>query len=220
MTSTLRHDLPRPIPARIARLPVERGYPVPYFVASVDGHYDFRVVDPLKMQRCVADHRCWICGDRLGRHLAFLIGPMCAINRISSEPPSHRECAEWAVRACPFLVQRQSCRRTTGLPQDISEPAGTMIERQPGVILLWVTDGYERVRTPSGTLFGLREPTGFAWYREGRPATRTEVIRSIDEGYPALHEMAVAEGPHAVDELERMKTVALRFVEAIAEEVA
>ena len=102
-----RQDLPQPIPDRILRLPVERGYPVPFFVDRVDGHYDFRVADARKLKLCVMKKLCWICGEPLGRNLTFAIGPMCAINRISAEPPSHRECAEWSARACPFLIFKE-----------------------------------------------------------------------------------------------------------------
>ena len=33
------------------------------------------------------------------------------MNRTSAEPPSHRDCAEFAVKACPFLTQRELTRR-------------------------------------------------------------------------------------------------------------
>jgi hypothetical protein len=34
---------------------------------------------------------------------SFVVGPMCGINRNSAEPPSHKECAQWSARNCPFL---------------------------------------------------------------------------------------------------------------------
>ena len=38
-----------PMPSRIAALPVdERGYPVPWFVAWIDGKPEFRCADPAK----------------------------------------------------------------------------------------------------------------------------------------------------------------------------
>src|SRR5262245_39698608 len=81
-------------PPRIKRLPLDaRGYPVPWFVAYVDGVPDFRIVDTPKIGVAWNKQRCWICGGQLGRYLAFAIGPMCAVNRVSSEPPSHLECA-------------------------------------------------------------------------------------------------------------------------------
>jgi hypothetical protein len=46
---------------------------------------------------------------------------------MSAEPPSHRECAEYAVRACPFLTRPLAVRNERGL--DGFEPAGVMIKR-------------------------------------------------------------------------------------------
>ena len=58
-------------PARIARLPVHKGYPVPWFVAWIDGVPDFRVADGRKLWEAVRHSRCWVCGDKLGSKLAF-----------------------------------------------------------------------------------------------------------------------------------------------------
>ncbi len=81
MTTTLE------VPPRIAKLPKDqRGYHVPWFVAWIDGVADFRVTDNAKLVRAVNERRCWVCGEKMGRHLAFLIGPMCAVNRVSAEP--------------------------------------------------------------------------------------------------------------------------------------
>ena len=38
---------------------------------------------PGKREQSVKEKRCWICGDKRGKYGAFVIGPMCAINRIS-----------------------------------------------------------------------------------------------------------------------------------------
>lgn len=71
------------MPPRIARLPVnDAGYPVPWFVAWIDGKPDFRVIGPAKLPKAVKEGRCWICGDKItGPTVAFVIGPMCAVNR-------------------------------------------------------------------------------------------------------------------------------------------
>jgi hypothetical protein len=79
-----------PMPDRVARLPRARGYPAPWFVAWVEGKPEFRVVREGGVVEAARADRCWICGQRLGRYRAYAIGPMCAVNRTSSEPPSHR----------------------------------------------------------------------------------------------------------------------------------
>src|SRR5690242_16765548 len=110
-----RPDLP-PVPWRLKSRPIHRGYPVPWFVADVDGVPDFRIVDARKFKPALEQRLCWLCGKPLGAYLAFPIGPMCAVNRVNSEPPSHRECAQWALQACPFLTQKEAGYRSAGLP--------------------------------------------------------------------------------------------------------
>lgn len=105
--TTLRSWL-EPLTDKIARLPIARGFPIPWFVARLkDGTAEFRAADSLKMEKALSQRRCWVCGDTLGYEMTFVIGPMCAINRVSSEPPSHYECARWSARNCPFLNGRQ-----------------------------------------------------------------------------------------------------------------
>jgi hypothetical protein len=112
----LRKDLPVGIPDRIRNLPVdERGYPVPWFVDWIDGKPEFRAMDGRKFDRCINEKLCWVCGERLKKHVAFVIGPMCTITRTSAEPPSHLDCAEWSVKACPFLSKPQMKRREDDL---------------------------------------------------------------------------------------------------------
>lgn len=196
------------IPERLADRPRTRGFVVPWFVAQTeDGTYDFRTADASKLRRAVRERLCWLCGDALGRYQTFIVGPMCAINRISSEPPSHRDCAEYAAAVCPFLTQREQRRRTDHLPEGHFAPGGSMIERQPGVTLLWVTRaGYRTVRAPGGVLFEMGEPSECLWQCDGRSATRAEVLASIDSGYPILAAEAEREGPAALSALERMRT--------------
>lgn len=211
MKKTYRQDLPA-IPNRLLALPVERGYPVPWFVAKVGEGYDFRCIDYQKMKPAIEKKLCWICGQKLGACLAFGIGPMCAINRTIAEPPSHRDCMEWAMTVCPFLIQRQEERRETHLPENIKAPAGFAIKRNPGVIALWMTKSYYPFKAPNGILFKIGEPIEVKWFREGRAATRSECIESIESGYPLLLELAQLEGAIAVRELGKSKLEAMKLL--------
>jgi len=131
-----------------------------------------------------------------------------------SEPPGHRECAEFAIRACPFLNQRERMRNAANLPHELglSEPAGVGIDRQPGVSLLWITKSYRVMNVDNGILFKIGDPTAVEWFREGRPALRSEIMESIDSGYPILREAAESEGPAAIRELETARDRALTLV--------
>lgn len=190
---------PPVIPARLNRLPrTPAGLPIPWFVAWKDGRYDFRVVDARKLEPAVKHRLCWLCGQQMGRMMCFVVGPMCVVNRASSEPPMHRDCAEYALRACPFLTQPRRVRREGGglMPHEPGM-AGTAILRNPGVSALYVTRSYTVAKVPGGVLFDMGPPEEVAWWSEGRAATRAEVERSIATGLPILEAEADRDGVEA-----------------------
>lgn len=207
-----RPGLP-PVPRRLLGRPVARGYPVPWFVPQLpDGSYDFRVSDPAKFVTAIKEQRCWICGERLGSFKSFVIGPMCAVNRTSSEPPAHSECAHWSALACPFLNQQESRRREGGLPETAPAP-GEMLTRQPGVTLVWTTKAFLLFGDgKGGALIEIGNPVETAWYAHGRAATREEVLASIESGLPALQALAGEEGPAALRALEQHVAAAMQYV--------
>jgi hypothetical protein len=202
----LRSELPTPT-GRLAALPIDkRGYPVPWFVATVDGEPDHRVMDGEKKDKAWQNRLCWICGQPLGgATVTYAIGPMCAVNRISAEPPSHRECAEYSVKACPFLSRPHAHRREADLPDDSVEPDGIMLKRNPGVILLWTARRLTTGPFVAGdaVLFNVGEPAEVQWFCQGREATREEIEDSINSGLPILLEMAEKQGDRAVSQLAR-----------------
>lgn len=210
--------LPDGMPDGVARLPVNKvGYPVPWFVAYIDGEPDFRVIRAGGLQVAYFGRLCWICGQRFqpDEEQSFVIGPMCAVNRTSAEPPSHLACAEWAVRACPFLSTPHMTRREIDLA-DVQEAAGQMIDRNPGVALVWTTlPGRWRPFSDGegGVLFHIGEPTGISWFAEGRTATRDEILTSIHTGLPELFRFA-GDDPAAVEQLDMMVQSAMKLVPA------
>jgi hypothetical protein len=194
------------MPVRIKRLPVDhRGFPVPKFVAWPNGEADHRVINLDRFTPSVKQKLCWICGEPMGRYFVSIIGCMCAVNRVISEPPSHLDCAEFSVKACPFLSRPQAHRRDIGLPEGIQDQAGMPIRRNPGVACLWISKSYPKLfKTQmgnAGVLFSLGEPIETIWYREGRLATRREVIDAIHEGLPTLEAVAAQEGKGAPEAL-------------------
>ena len=157
-------------------------------------------------------------GFRPGEDRAWVIGPMCAVNLVTAEPSSHLDCATFSARNCPFLITPNMTRRERHMPEGAENPAGIMIRRNPGVALVWVT-GYRGWRTENedgGVLFRLGACKRALWFAEGRDATRSEVLASIDSGLPLLREMAEQDGPGAVTELEQMHRTALAHVPAEA----
>jgi hypothetical protein len=211
-STTLRPELP-PLTRRLERLPVDRGYPVPWFVAWLDekdgtptergvGTPDFRVIFPNAVVEAHRYQLCWLCGDRLGAHKSFVVGPMCAVTRASAEPPMHTDCAIWSVRGCPFLTRPHMSRREGGLPEGTKEPGGVMLRRNPGVSLVWTAKAYKLVRDPAGgIIFRMGDPVEYGFFAEGRAATRDEIDESFASGLPSLEEIAERQGPRAVRQL-------------------
>jgi hypothetical protein len=186
------------LPDRMRRLPVDsRGIVVPWFVAWVDGEPQFPVVDASKLTRAHRLGLCWVCGEKLGRYRASVIGPMCAINRTISEPQSHVECARFSARRCPFLSQPRMGRVPDAkLPNDKIAPAGLGLKRNPGVAAVWIeTCPTMMFRVGDGYLFQLGEPHAVEWWCEGREATRAEVAHSIDTGLEHLVAACLQEAP-------------------------
>ena len=215
-------DIPRP--AEVERLPVDaRGFVVPWFVdcgPSGDAP-DHRMVDGLKFRRAVREQRCWVCGGKLGRVKASVIGPMCAVNRITSEPASHPLCARYAVAACPFLSRPRARRNEKNLPEGRQEAAGIALDRNPGVTVIWSSLRPSKPFRPQqgakGILFELGAPHTVSWWREGRPATRAECLEALETGLPALVEVALAEGQQALIELSQAANRAAKLLPADAE---
>lgn len=198
------------IPSRIAKLPVsDHGFPIPWFAATVEGKRDFRVVDEKQMDYAVRHKRCWVCGEPLGKFMAFVIGPMCGINRTISDPPSHLECATFSALNCPFL-SRPLAKRNSKDVEHLGTAAGFGIKRNPGVSGVWVTTDYKRFRAyhgAEGFLFEIGKPESLTWYANGRVATDEEVIESVVTGLPYLKETATAQSPQAKAELYKMIAV-------------
>jgi len=205
MTELLRGEL-SPLPERIKALLVFRGYPVPWFVAypnGPEGEPEFRGYDTKKWIAAVQQKLCWVCGQQLGGNLGFVLGPMCGITRTTSEPPCHRECAEWSLMNCPFLTRPHMDRREDNKPEGMRDPPGIPIMRNPGVGLLWMTKTYTLFRGHDRRyLIRVGEPLELAFYAEGRRATRAEVVESVTGGLPQLAAVAVHDGPEAVEDLQ------------------
>jgi hypothetical protein len=64
----------------------------------------------------VRERLCGICGQRLGAYLCFVGGPGSAFHPAGKyfDGPVHRDCAEFALRVCPYLAMAGSYARRIG----------------------------------------------------------------------------------------------------------
>jgi|SRR5580765_70481 len=92
------------IPKFLEHMPVYQGLPVPHTVMWVDGKPDFRVIDHSRVQDCVMNRLCAICGRKMGEYLWFVGGPKSLEeSSLFVDPPQHEKCARFALEVCPFL---------------------------------------------------------------------------------------------------------------------
>lgn len=212
-----RHNLP-PRPAQMVSLPLDaRGYPVPWFVSETapDGEPEFRVITQGRWNQAIRDDVCWVCGRPLGDVRTFVIGPMCAVNCVTSEPPVHPGCARYSAEACPFLTRPSAMRRDAGLEADVADGghvAGIMLKRNPGLTILWpaLRSSYHLILAGNGALIRLRRPYRIpVAYTKGRLATKEELLAALVTGVPTLVDLAKQEGRASLVDLRMMWTQAI-----------
>lgn len=181
----LRPGLP-PLTARIKTLPISaNGYPIPFFVAEVDGKPDFRIIDPHKTLKVVREDLCWICGGKLGVHRCFVGGPMMILNECGMEGPCHQECAFFSVQACPHMTVPDIQRREGGMPENaMMDP--TSIKENPHVFAIYTTRKHRFFVQENGPLWLFGPLEELTWWKEGRAATRAEVIAGFEMNYPKV----------------------------------
>jgi hypothetical protein len=106
-------------------------------------------------------------------------------------------------------------RNTKDLPE--GEIAGEAIMRNPGATIIWITREYRVFRPDpkkAGVLFKLGAPEHISFWREGRPATRAEVLEAINSGMPILRDLAIEQGQEAMHALQRQYHQALKLLPA------
>lgn len=210
-----REDIP--VPRRLASMPRDRrGFVVPFFVDWVNGEPVFPALDPNKWKRCVAQRLCWLCGQPLGRNLIFVIGPMCGINRVTFEPPSHADCADYALKVCPFIVnpamRRVPMAKVAPELGPMVPPPGQHSDDNPGTMIFWATRTYALIRTDTGPLISIGDPFEHAWWTRGRIARPEEAADAFRVGAERLLRAAATEGDEAVADLEKLVNAALRLL--------
>lgn len=162
-----------PIPARLANRPRDvRGYPIPAVViVDAAGTPDFRVTDVHKWVAACKNKTCALCGEPLGRHMAFIGGPLTFENRYFTDLPSHRECAEYAMQVCPYIAVPNFKHASNivpgkGVTLHVTEETSTI---RPDRFLMGIAKGYAPMRTESGGLIVRATPwEQVSWWRDGR----------------------------------------------------
>lgn len=149
------------IPDFLKHLKVDqRGYPIPFFVAYVNGKPDFRMLDPAKYKYCLEQNLCSICGKKhVPKNYFFITGPIGLANGVHSDCPMHRGCAEYSLQICPHLYFEKAKRNDRGeLVKIAAETTGAAgIKEKPSELFLIRADKYKTIPGPhNGILIKFR----------------------------------------------------------------
>ena len=148
---------PRPVPACLRDLPLcpKRKLPVPFAAARYpDGTGEFSIINPVRVAICARQRRCGICGNPLGRWVAFLGGPRSADphNGAYTDPAMHERCAEASIGICTFIARPRTVRRS--LPIDVipaGDPEGFIDDGDKAATgwVMVITRSYRVVKAPA-----------------------------------------------------------------------
>ena len=127
------------MPERIARLPKdERGYPVTYIAAYIDGKPDLGIQDFSKVLSCVREWRCHVCGEKLGNLGYFISYEPIAKRPRFLDPAIHKECALYSLKVCPYLANPSAKHRSSKMLATDRTDLGEVTGRSHKVVLLGV----------------------------------------------------------------------------------
>lgn len=94
---------------------------VPYMVDESKHPIDFKAVDADHVKRCATARRCGVCGGKIRSGPIAFIGPdtdtgggRLHYGHCFADPWMHQDCAERAMRECPFLASRKGWRAELG----------------------------------------------------------------------------------------------------------
>ena len=162
------------IPPRLIHRPLDkRGYVIPWvqFIAD-DGSPNFAVMDHYKTMEALRRRLCGLCGQPLGKHKYFVGGDLCVANRYFYDPPMHRECAVYALQACPHLARvKGRYREPPAAIEGQKLVIGSMEITKCEHFALMHTDRIEQWgRTPEGMLIVRAGPwLDIEYWQEGKP---------------------------------------------------
>lgn len=94
---------------------------VPYMVEESNTPIDFKRVDDARIEDCARNGKCGVCGGKIRRGPVAFIGPTDG-RTCFADPWMHAECAEIAMRQCPFLSGRRDWRDQSSRSEPLLAP--------------------------------------------------------------------------------------------------
>lgn len=203
-----RAEAPGGAMARLASVPVPRtvrylrkdarGYPVPFIVMwDQAGTPHFPVNDAAKVARVLKHRACAICGRGLNGPGWFVGGPRSFLHPHGAflDPPSHEECARYAVQVCPYIAAPSYARRIDGRKMDPNALPPNMAivqtegqDDRPPFFVMAASDGWTvRPAGPQGdVIVSLLPWQRMEVWRKGERVPEPEATRLLGDALEAI----------------------------------
>lgn len=153
-----------------------RGYPIPFLVlVDSRGRPQFTVNDVRRADLCRRKHLCSICGKRFDPEGAWFVGGSRAFlhpNGVFQDPPMHLDCAEYALRVCPFLAAPRWSRSVADAKLSATTPIEYMPPRLPERFGLGLPGSYHW--HPESSVFVVDGWRYVEFWRAGQPIAAPE----------------------------------------------
>lgn len=84
-----------------------RGFPAPFIVLRDKNNIpQFIMNDDIKVEQCIKEDLCSICGKKMDDDKWMIGGPMSAFHPQGAyvDVPVHKTCGEYALQVCPYLA--------------------------------------------------------------------------------------------------------------------
>lgn len=175
-----------PIPHRMTQLARDdRGYPIPAIVLVDDhGRPDFKTTDLHKWHRAYKNRTCALCGEPMGRNMAFVGGPKCFKYRFFTDLAMHRDCAEYALKVCPFLAApnfkyAENIKSEEGVLRIVSSDVSIV---RPTKFMLGITKSCKVLQASDGTVLVQAAPwEEVTWWEQGEQIAEPD-LALLEEG--------------------------------------
>ncbi len=197
-----------PMPPAIARLPRDaRGYPTPFFVATVNGERsDLRIADVAKRELCFKQDLCWVCGTKLEKLRVFVGGPCACHNRVFGDWASHVLCAEYALHVCPFLNGEMARRSGRDYPEQGRQSLAGHVDELPTLVGLYYTSRPTE-RTEEGHF--LAGAPRWIWYYKDTVKVSTQEAAKLNAPWIAKQTEKMLEQGQAMTVLKKQAKISM-----------
>jgi hypothetical protein len=107
-------ELP-PAPAHLAQFPTKGGLVIPFITLQHrNGKAALGLVDAERMELCLRERRCGVCGSVIVDRMVFLMRQIDLQRKCSNEPALCPPCAAYTQKACPMIAGHMAhYRRST-----------------------------------------------------------------------------------------------------------